>query len=189
MPLANVIAQLREQTNLATRSTRFRRGLSLTSFSSSSLVEKDLHPEKRGRRGFPQPYACAGARARAYARPGGRTGTETSSTSSTSFSDTPSSQVTILPFCRCGDCRKFSEAAGESYCAEGIGGTKVVWATGERFCNPAPDQWHYCAGYDGPQISKDVWVWPRLAPQAAQVGAGSNISDQAEQPDEDEELI
>ena len=23
------------------------------------------------------------------------------------------------------------------------------------------DQWHYCAFYQGPQVSKDVWVWPR----------------------------
>jgi hypothetical protein len=21
------------------------------------------------------------------------------------------------------------------------------------------DAWHYCASYDGQQISKDVWVW------------------------------
>ena len=75
----------------------------------------------------------------------------------------PPSAATILRHCRCMDCRGFSEVAGQSYCAEGIGGTKVVWATGERFCSPTPDQWHYCARYDGPQISKDVWIWPRPA--------------------------
>ena len=42
-----------------------------------------------------------------------------------------------------------------------LGGTAVVWATGRRFFEPSPDDWRYCPGYDGPQISKDVWVWPR----------------------------
>ena len=40
-----------------------------------------------------------------------------------------------------------------------IGGTKIDWCTGERECQPAPEHWHYCAGYTGPAISKDVWVW------------------------------
>lgn len=22
-----------------------------------------------------------------------------------------------------------------------------------------PDAWHYCADYNGPQISKDIWIW------------------------------
>jgi len=129
----------------------------------------------------------------------------------------PELHVTILKHCRCMDCRKFRTRAGEYFCRDHIGGTIVVWATGERICDPTPSAWHYCAGYDGPQISKDVWVWPRaqkkgpapggggpssgpamaepiggdrpsrvhcsapavemhqVAPQAAQVGAGSNI--------------
>ena len=70
--------------------------------------------------------------------------------------------MTVLKHCRCTDCRKFSaDGAGNYFCRDYIGGTAVVWATGERFCNPSPEAWHYCAGYDGPQISKDVWVWPR----------------------------
>lgn len=73
----------------------------------------------------------------------------------------PSPEVTILRHCRCADCRNFSQADGANYCREGIGGTFVVWATGKRVCEPAPDAWHYCSHYEGPQISKDVWVWHR----------------------------
>ena len=87
----------------------------------------------------------------------------------------PSTNVTVLKHCRCIDCRNFSRLAGEYHCTEYIGGTKVVWATGRRYCDPPPDEWHYCAFYNGPQVSKDVWVWPKATHQAAQVGAGSNI--------------
>jgi len=60
------------------------------------------------------------------------------------------------------DCRKFhADGCGNYYCDSYIGGTKVTWATGKRECDPPPDAWHYCADYHGPQISKDVWVWPR----------------------------
>ncbi|MCE5327864.1 MAG: hypothetical protein LLG01_15770 [Planctomycetaceae bacterium] len=69
--------------------------------------------------------------------------------------------VTLLRYCRCTDCQKFFNSAGQYYCADYIGGTKVVWGTGERFCDPPPDSWHYCAGYDGPLISKEVMAWPK----------------------------
>ncbi len=101
----------------------------------------------------------------------------------------PSVNVTILKHCRCIDCRKFfktGKVEGEYCCRDGIGGTKVVWGTGERICDPPPEAWHYCAGYHGPQISKDVWVWPKGSHkvylpkpwrrQAAQVGAGVNVA-------------
>ena len=68
--------------------------------------------------------------------------------------------VTILRHCRCIDCRKFfRNAAGTCFCRDYIGGTKIVWATGKRVCDPPPEAWRYCAGYDGPQISKDIFVW------------------------------
>ena len=69
----------------------------------------------------------------------------------------------ILGHCRCSGCLNFSQAAGEYFCSEDIGGTAVVWATGERLCDPPPDAWHYCARCRGPQVSKDVWVWPRAS--------------------------
>jgi len=69
--------------------------------------------------------------------------------------------ATILRHCRCSDCLNFSCVAGEYFCSEYIGGMAVVWATGERFCDPPPDAWHYCARYRGPQVSKDVFVWPK----------------------------
>jgi len=92
----------------------------------------------------------------------------------------PPSDVVVLKHCRCMDCRNFSKVASNYYCSKHIGGTAVVWGTGKRFCDPLPDAWHYCAGYHGPQVSKDVWVWPKATPRAAQGGAGSNISVQAE---------
>jgi len=78
----------------------------------------------------------------------------------------PSVEGTVLKHCRCLDCRKFHRHAwGEFSCDAFIGGTKVAWATGKRECDPPPDAWHYCRDYHGPQISKDVWDWPR--PDAA----------------------
>ncbi len=88
----------------------------------------------------------------------------------------PSRHVTVLRHCRCSDCLNFSRAGGEYFCSEYIGGTAAVWTTGERSCDPPSDEWHYCARYHGPQVSKDVWVWPKATPRAAQVGAGANIS-------------
>lgn len=70
--------------------------------------------------------------------------------------------VTLLKHCRCMDCRRFYKAVdGEFYCESYIGGTRIEWATGNRYCDPPPDAWHYCADYHGPQSSKDVWAWPR----------------------------
>jgi hypothetical protein len=99
---------------------------------------------------------------------------------------TPAGSVVILKHGRCQDCRRFRCVGGEYFCSEYIGGTKIMWLTGKRECDPPPEAWHYCSHYDGPQISKDVWVWPR---RSHHVGPGSNISVEAEQPDEDEELI
>ena len=51
----------------------------------------------------------------------------------------PSAHVTVLRHCRCIDFREFSrDAGGECFCRDSIGGTVIVWATGERFCEPAP---------------------------------------------------
>ncbi len=87
----------------------------------------------------------------------------------------------ILRHCRCIDCRKFSKPGGEYVCSEYIGGTKGIWGTSKRECDPPPEAWHYCACYDGSQISRDVWVWPR---SSRHVPPGSNISVGAEQPAE-----
>jgi hypothetical protein len=87
----------------------------------------------------------------------------------------PPGAATILRHCRCSDCLNFSRVGGEYFCSQHIGGTAVVWATGERVCDSPPDAWHYCALYRGPRVSKDVLVWRKATPRAAQVGAGSNI--------------
>ncbi|MGC9455225.1 MAG: hypothetical protein ACP5HU_10225 [Phycisphaerae bacterium] len=111
---------------------------------------------------------CAPTRAR-----GAERGKRVSADSAVSA---PPAAATVLRHCRCCDCLNFSEVAGDYICSEHIGGTGVVWATGERVCSPRPDQWHYCARYSGPQLSRDVWVWPREAAQAAEVGAGKEVS-------------
>ena len=73
-------------------------------------------------------------------------------------------QARNLRYCRCVDCWKFfKDAIGNYVCREGIGGTMVVWTTGERECVPLPDAWHYCSYYDGPQVSKDVIVCVKRA--------------------------
>jgi hypothetical protein len=62
-----------------------------------------------------------------------------------------------LPQCRCRDCTKFSQDdLGKSYCEEGIGGTRIRFSDGHMECEPAPEDWHYCQGYDGPIRSKHV---------------------------------
>lgn len=96
----------------------------------------------------------------------------------------PPPDVVLLKHCRCTDCSNFSQEAGDYLCSEYIGGTQVVWATGQRQCDPPPDAWHHCSHYHGPQISTDVWVWRR----SRQVSAGSNIPAKVEPRSEDEEL-
>ncbi|OQB83251.1 MAG: hypothetical protein BWX88_03440 [Planctomycetes bacterium ADurb.Bin126] len=79
----------------------------------------------------------------------------------------PPASVTILRHCRCIDCCNFYRQDGVCFCAAGIGGTLITWGTGERAYHPTTDAWHYCAGYDGPAISKSVFVWrsDNLAPR------------------------
>jgi len=89
----------------------------------------------------------------------------------------PPLHVTILRLGRCVDCRKFHRNAhGEFFCESFIGGTSVVWATGERRCDPPPDAWHYCRDYRPAcpaGASPEVWVWPRWASQTSPGGPGS----------------
>jgi len=58
--------------------------------------------------------------------------------------------VTLLKHCRCADCLRSKVPAGSS-----------LACPLPHVCLPQPDEWHYCAEYHGPQISKDVWAWPR----------------------------
>ncbi|HUT62129.1 MAG TPA: hypothetical protein VNA25_30185 [Phycisphaerae bacterium] len=52
--------------------------------------------------------------------------------------------ATILRRCRCLDCHLLDRNGG---------GCDVPGR------NDAPNKWHYCAGYDGPPISRDVLVF------------------------------
>jgi len=69
--------------------------------------------------------------------------------------------ATILRHCRCVDCGHWVR---EPYneCAHGIIRNGV-----QPVLEFPPDAWHWCALYDGPQISRDVWLW-------AKAGAGAN---------------
>ena len=61
----------------------------------------------------------------------------------------PRGPVTILKHCRCIDCRHWVEARRikQHYCQA------LIPTSAE------PDQWHWCAGYAGPEISKETIVW------------------------------
>ena len=170
------------------RSREVLRGSGPTSHAASALQDNDFQREVRGSRGFS--LLCAYGReegvigkecAHIYKKTGenlsdlsgqpttgGRTSTygprgRAESSQNLSRPLTAPVPATILRHCRCSDCLNFSKVGGEYFCSEYIGGTAVVWATGERFCDPPSDAWHYCALYRGPQISKDVFVWPKTS--------------------------
>ena len=157
--------------------------------SATVLHDHDLQDSRIGRVGYSQLCACAGAHVCAHMRietrenlpdlsevdaihsqerDCARIGRPATSPDLTATYPPPR-PATVLKHCRCMDCRHW---IGEphSECVHGIirNGVKPVPEY------PA-DAWHWCALYHGPQVSKDVWVWPKVTPQAAQVGAGSNI--------------
>ena len=67
----------------------------------------------------------------------------------------PPDHVTILRHCRCQDCEHWIRHP-YTECRHGI----IRNGVKEQPEYPA-EAWHYCALYRGPQISKDVFVWPR----------------------------
>ena len=67
----------------------------------------------------------------------------------------PPARVTILRHCRCIDCEQWIKHPYNA-CEHGLISNGVK----DKPEYPA-DAWHYCALYDGPQISKDVFVWPK----------------------------
>ena len=163
---------------------------------ATHLQDNDLPNSRVGRVGYSQPYACAGAHTRAHIRIETRENLpdlpEADSISypekdcvrigrPVTYPDLPATYpppqlATVLRYCRCMDCRHW---IGEPYseCVHGIirNGVKPVPEY------PA-DAWHYCALYHGPQVSKDVLVWPKATPRAAQVGAGATISADSDDP-------
>lgn len=80
----------------------------------------------------------------------------------------PAPSATILRLCRCGDCRRWDHQYG--HCPElglraYVPRENVHPAMRQFWTDLATirlDEWHYCKFYDGPAVSKDVWVWPRL---------------------------
>jgi hypothetical protein len=83
----------------------------------------------------------------------------------------PPAQATILRHCRCQDCGHWV-GRPHNECAEGIVRNGVMPVP-----EYPPDAWHFCALYDGPQISKDVWVWPKAAPKKKRPAPGGGGPD------------
>lgn len=174
MSLESVRAKLAHR---AGDSGRFRENQDAILPAATPFLDSKLQPARENRENLcPSSHARGRAHARTRARevrPGGQ--------------DSPYSPilpapgaVTLLKHCRCMDCRRFYKAVdGEFYCESYIGGTRIDWATGRRYCDPPPDAWHYCADYHGPQISKDVWAWPRR-PHAEVAGVAGPSGESAE---------
>ena len=66
--------------------------------------------------------------------------------------------VTVLKCCRCRDCRRWNGKA----CRLGIivNGARAWGGEVAKWAGYPADAWHYCAAYDGPQLSKDAYLWP-----------------------------
>ena len=64
-------------------------------------------------------------------------------------SNPPTNLFTVLKRCRCNDCPHWVEARRikQHYC-------RALIPTAAE-----PTQWHWCAGYGGPAISKETLVW------------------------------
>jgi hypothetical protein len=142
---------------------------------SGPLLDKDLRQFGYSRYSRSHACTCAGARARGA---GVGDGESPESPESPESHSAPPLNVTLLKHCRCMDCHNFSRVGEDYVCTEDIGGTKVRWWGGQHECDPPPAAWHYCTCYDGPQISTDVWPWPRTS---RHVPPRSNISVEAEQ--------
>jgi len=114
--------------------------------------EETLSPCAESAESESMSYTCAGARARARARD---VALAERDSPDSGVSMSPPAPATILKHCRCRDCRKW---IGKPYseCRHGI----IRNGVKEPPEYPA-EAWHYCALYRGPQISKDVWVWPK----------------------------
>ena len=80
--------------------------------------------------------------------------------------------TTILRHCRCMDCQHWDGRQGVCHVLpfRRFVQRRDVHPALRRFWTDLgmvrPDAWHYCRDYHGPQISTDVWVWPRAASQA-----------------------
>lgn len=166
MSLRNVIGLL---ANLGD-SPRFSKG---RDSQIESLQNKDLRENCDSRYSHLLPRTYTGAHAHA------RASTETIGTGESRESGeshaAPSLNVTVLKHCRCIDCRNFSQVEGDQFCSKGIGGLKSSWETGRHICDPPPEEWHYCRDYHGPQISTDIWAWPRgQSPDESKSAVGSS---------------
>ncbi len=79
----------------------------------------------------------------------------------------PSPNVTILKNCRCQDCRRWDDYAGqcEVRCLVRYVPKEDYHPAMQPFWSDLgmirPEQWHYCSEYHGPQISKDICVCPK----------------------------
>ena len=150
MSLANVLDKLANAPG-AGESGRIRENRFGILPHVTASKNKALDTGRENGENLPQPYTCAGTRAHTRAR-GAASGKGDSP-----FSPIlpPPAAVTVLKQCRCVDCRYWFEHPYNE-CEHGIIRNGLL---------PVPqfpaDAWHWCALYHGPQVSRDVWPWPR----------------------------
>lgn len=114
---------------------------------TTSIADQGLEPQ-REKREISSPSSHARGRACAHARARGE---EYGAGDSLFPPILPApGPVTLLKHCRCADCLRSKVPVGSSPACP----LPCV-------CLPPADEWHYCAAYHGPQISKDVRAWPR----------------------------
>ena len=90
----------------------------------------------------------------------------------------PPPPATVLRHCRCQDCEHWSNDQG-ACCVlpfRRYVPREDYHPAMRRFWTDLgmirPDQWHYCARYHGPQISKDIWIWPKAEKKGPAPGGG-----------------
>jgi len=117
--------------------------------NQNSIRNRELGHNGESRESASLLHTRAGAHARAREQAYGKTESSESGDSHAASS----LNVTLLRHCRCTDCLRSRVPAGSE-----------LACPLPPVCRPAPAKWHYCAAYHGPQISRDVWAWPRLRP-------------------------
>ncbi len=129
----------------------------------TTTIANDLGTQREKRENSQQSYTCAGAHARTRAR---AVALAAGYSPYSGVSMPPPAPATVLKNCRCRDCRRWDDAVGQ---CEVSGLVRYVPREDyeplvRQFWSDLgmirPQQWHYCADYRGPQISKDV-VWSK----------------------------
>lgn len=158
------------------RSAKARESQDSTFASVSSRSESCLGDVCESRESHMQLHACASARTGAReAELGNRL------SQLPRLSQSPSEPAFVLKHCRCVDCCRWEGVQGfcDVLCFRRHVSREDYRPAMRSFWTDLgmirPDAWHFCAFYDGPQISDDVWLWPKPR-QTAHVATPSETS-------------